>query len=194
MFEKLQTIGKAFRLPGRLYAYDAIKTGNINSTFKVTYRTEDGRLKSYIVQKINTMVFKNPEEIMENIDKVTTHIRDHFPNEVTLHFHHTAEGKNYLYDEDGSFWRVMNYVDSVTFDATNDLGVISATGEASATSRTSWRISTDRCCTRRSPISTTLTSAWTSCLTTSPPTSWAGTMRRWRKSNSSPPCATRRAF
>ena len=130
MFEKLQTIGKAFRLPGRLYAYDAIKTGNINSTFKVTYRTEDGRLKSYIAQKINTMVFKNPEEIMENIDKVTTHIRDHFPNEVTLHFHHTTEGKNYLYDEDGSFWRVMNYVDSVTFDATNDLGVISATGEA----------------------------------------------------------------
>ena len=130
MFDKLNAIGQAFRLPGKLYAYDTIKTGNINFTFKITYRMDDGKLKSYIAQKINTAVFKNPEAIMENIDKVTTHIREGSPNEVTLHFHHAADGKNFVYDEDGSFWRIMNYVDSITFDSTNDLAVISATGEA----------------------------------------------------------------
>lgn len=130
MFEKLTEVGKAFRLPGTFYAYDTIKNGNINSTYKVTCREPDGHLKSYIIQKINTNVFKNPEEIMENIDRVTTHIREHYPNEVSLHFHHTAEGKNYLYDEDDSFWRVTNYVDSITFNTCDELPVISATGEA----------------------------------------------------------------
>ena len=130
MFEKLTEVSEAFRLPGTFYAFDTIKNGNINSTYKVTYREPNGRLKSYIVQKINTNVFKNPEEIMENIDRVTTHIRERYPNEVSLHFHHTAAGKNYLYDEDSSFWRVMNYVDSITFDTCDELPVISATGEA----------------------------------------------------------------
>lgn len=130
MFEKLMEVSQAFRLPGTFYAYDTIKNGNINSTYKVTYREPSGHLKSYIVQKINTNVFKNPEEIMENIDRVTTHIRERYPNEVSLHFHHTAEGKNYLYDEDDSFWRVMNYVDSITYNTCDELPVISATGEA----------------------------------------------------------------
>ena len=130
MFEKLTEVSTAFRLPGEFYAFETIKNGNINSTYKVTYREPNGRLKSYIVQKINTNVFKNPEEIMENIDRVTTHIREHYPHEVSLHFHHTAEGKNYLYDKDDSFWRVMNYVDSITYNTCDDLSVISATGEA----------------------------------------------------------------
>jgi hypothetical protein len=67
---------------------------------------------------------------MENIDRVTTFIRSKYPDQVTLHFHHTDEGLNYyLYDQD-AFWRVVNYVDSVTFDASDDLGVIEATGKA----------------------------------------------------------------
>ncbi len=130
MFDTLQAIGETFRLPGRLYAFDTIKNGNINSTYKLTYRGEDGALKSYVAQKINTFVFKNPEEIMENIDRVTTHIRERYPQEQALHFHHTAEGKNFAYDADGSFWRFMNYVDSVTFDVCDDPATISATGEA----------------------------------------------------------------
>lgn len=129
-YEALSSIGTAFRLPGTFYAYNTIKTGNINATYKVTYRNPDNTLMSYIIQKINTNVFKDPEAIMENIDRVTGHIHATYPNDVYLHFHHTAEGKNYLYDEDGSFWRVMNYVDSITFDTCDDLAVISATGEA----------------------------------------------------------------
>ena len=52
MFEKLTEVSEAFRLPGTFYAFDTIKNGNINSTYKVTYREPNGRLKSYIVQKI----------------------------------------------------------------------------------------------------------------------------------------------
>jgi hypothetical protein len=130
MFNTLKEIGQKFRLPGEIYSYRPITMGNINSTYRATYMQGDKTLKSYLFQKINTHVFKNPVEIMENIDKVTTFIREKYPNQITLHFHHTDEGLNYYICDEDSFWRVVNYVESVTFDNTEDLKVIEATGKA----------------------------------------------------------------
>ncbi|MBP3437536.1 MAG: aminoglycoside phosphotransferase family protein [Clostridia bacterium] len=130
MFNVLKEVGQKFRLQGEIYSYDTITMGNINSTYKVTYMREDKTLKSYLFQKVNTHVFKNPVEIMENIDRVTTYIREKFPHQITLHFHHTDEGLNYYICEEDVFWRVINYVDSVTFNSTEDLGVIESTGKA----------------------------------------------------------------
>lgn len=130
MFNTLKTIGQKFCLSGEIYSYAAITVGNINSTYKVTYTQNDGSLASYLFQRVNTNVFKNPVAIMENIEQVTTFIRSKYPDQVTLHFYHTDEGLNYyLYDED-SFWRVVNYVDSVTFDSSDDISIIEATGKA----------------------------------------------------------------
>lgn len=129
--ESLSEIGRVFRLEGRPYSFSTIKQGNINQTFRVTYRMGDIRVKSYIFQKINTRVFHNPVEIMENIDLVTTHIREKVGNsKPTLHFHHTADGRNYYIEGEHDFWRVINYIDSVTFDSCDDLAVIYSTGEA----------------------------------------------------------------
>ena len=97
MFETIQKIGNAFRLRGEL-----------NMTYRVTYRRDDGTTKAYIFQRINTTVFHNPVEIMHNIDLVTSYIREKFPNERTLHFHHTEDGANYVFDDQKCFWRVMN--------------------------------------------------------------------------------------
>lgn len=96
----------------------------------MTYTQNDGSLASYLFQRVNTNVFKNPIAIMENIEQVTTFIRSKYPEQVTLHFYHTDEGLNYyLYGED-AFWRVVNYVDSVTFDSSDDISIIEATGKA----------------------------------------------------------------
>lgn len=130
LFEQLTAVGKVFRLDGKFYSFDTIKNGNINKTYKVSYLENTGRIKPYIFQKINTVVFKNPKEIMGNIDRVTSYIHEKYPQEITLHFHHTEEGLNYHFDSDGSFWRVMNYVESMTFNSTEDLAIIAATGEA----------------------------------------------------------------
>ncbi|HAG12381.1 MAG TPA: mucin desulfatase [Ruminococcus sp.] len=130
MFETIKQIGTAFRLRGELYTFDVITNGNINMTYRVTYRRDDGTTKAYIFQRINTTVFHNPVEIMHNIDLVTSYIREKFPNERTLHFHHTEDGANYVFDDQKCFWRVMNWVDSITFDTCDDLSVIAATGEA----------------------------------------------------------------
>ena len=36
---------------------------------------------------------------MHNIDLVTSHIRAKNSKKITLHFHHTADGKNYVVEE-----------------------------------------------------------------------------------------------
>ncbi|MBP0966688.1 MAG: hypothetical protein J5722_03550, partial [Oscillospiraceae bacterium] len=81
MFETIRKIGTAFRLPGTPDTFDIITNGNINTTYRVTYRTDEGGTKTYIFQRINTVVFSNPVQIMHNIDLVTTHIREKYPDE-----------------------------------------------------------------------------------------------------------------
>ena len=96
MFETIKLIGEKFRLQGELYSYSVITVGNINSTYKVTYAVGDNKYKAYLFQRINTHVFKNPVEIMKNIDQVTSYIREKYPEQLALHFHHTEDGVNYL--------------------------------------------------------------------------------------------------
>ncbi|MBO5340151.1 MAG: aminoglycoside phosphotransferase family protein [Oscillospiraceae bacterium] len=129
MVEIMKLVGEKFRLPGELYSYSTITMGNVNSTYKVTYEM-DGRLKSYLFQQVNTHAFKKPVEIMKNIDHVTTFIRQKYPQQITLHFHHTADGANYYITDENSFWRVVNYVESITINSCDDLSVIEATGKA----------------------------------------------------------------
>ena len=130
MQQTLAEIGRRFRIPGTVSACEIIKNGNINRTYKVTCRTENGETKDYVFQKVNTYVFRNPVEIMENIERVTSHIRGKCGGRPTLCYYHTADGTNYVRDGDGGFWRVMNFIDSVTFDACGDPAVIRSVGEA----------------------------------------------------------------
>ena len=129
-FEEIAAIGAEFSLEGQLCHFEEIKRGNINSTYKAAYKKPDGAEDHYIIQKINTNVFHEPEGIMENIDLVTEHIRSRYPDETTLRFYHAKDGSNFSYDTDGSFWRVMNFVDSVSYDSSDDPDIIRSTGEA----------------------------------------------------------------
>ncbi|MBE5783565.1 MAG: aminoglycoside phosphotransferase family protein [Clostridiales bacterium] len=129
MKEKLKQVCKAFRIAGELVSFEEIQVGNVNHTFKVNFVRPDGKEKSYIVQKVNTFVFKQPEKVMDNIDKVTEYIHQKDPHRKALHFHHTANRKNYLAEEDG-FWRLFNYIPSATYNVTDDLEVVGNAGEA----------------------------------------------------------------
>ncbi len=129
MRDILTGIGGQFCLPGTFSDYTPVKNGNINQTYRVTYHTDTGE-KNYIFQKVNTRVFRNPEEIMENIGRVTAHIRQKCPDRPTLIFYRTADGRNFVRDADGGFWRVMDYLDSVVFDSCGDPSVIRAAGMA----------------------------------------------------------------
>lgn len=76
----------------------------------------------FILQKINTNVFKNPEEVMENIYNVTEHLRAKITAaggdaaRETLTLIRTRDGKNFYRDESGCY-RMYNFVeDSVSYD------------------------------------------------------------------------------
>lgn len=129
MQEKLMEIGTAFRLPGTFSAWEELKVGNINKTYKVTYARENGLEKAYIFQRVNTFVFKNPEQVMENIERVTQHLREWRPGRVTLHYHHTRDGKNFVWDGD-HIWRVFNFIPSAAFTESRDETLVRNAGYA----------------------------------------------------------------
>ena len=129
MKEILQQVCDAFRISGELVAWNKIKCGHINQTYRVQFIREDGKEKTYVVQRVNTHVFKNPRQVMHNIDLVTEYIHALDPKRKVLHFHHTADGTVYWEGESG-FWRLFNYIPSMTYDATNDLEVVRSAGRA----------------------------------------------------------------
>ena len=127
--EKLQRICKEFCVEDTYVGYEAIQVGNVNKTYQVKFRMDDGSMKSYLVQNVNTYVFKNPVQVMENIDKVTEHIRRKSPDRTTLHFHHTRDRKTYVVDGD-NFWRMTNFIPSTTHNVVSDLKIIRNAGVA----------------------------------------------------------------
>ena len=124
---KLIEVGDKFLLQGEFCSSELITRGNINTTYCVTYNNPN---KKYIFQKVNTYVFHEPRQIMHNVDLVTEHIRQKGTNGVPLHYHHTEDRKNFWFDEDGNFWRVSNYINSVTYQISDNPKVLYMGGKA----------------------------------------------------------------
>lgn len=130
---KIEKICDIFGIKGEMTECVTIKTGNINKTYKVTF--DDAGIKTdYIVQDINKFVFKNPDQIMKNIDAVTAHIANKFGNgceRYVLNFLKTKDGANYFIDDEDRFLRSYKFIsDSVTYDVFDDLDVLRRAGEA----------------------------------------------------------------
>ncbi len=88
--------------------------GNINYTFLIT--TDNG--KQYILQRINTHVFKKPVELMENVIAVTQHIREKVDDPAkVLNFVPALDGKYYYRDERKRFWRCYEFVGGFCLEA-----------------------------------------------------------------------------
>jgi hypothetical protein len=92
--------------------------GHINDTYLV----ETDRDK-YILQRINTQIFGNPDELMSNILGVTTHLKDKIREQggddkrQTLTVIKTADGKLYYRDENRNVWRMYLFIkDSVCLE------------------------------------------------------------------------------
>lgn len=128
MIDQLKRVSCAFRIEGELESYEEISIGNINHTYKINFTQPNGLPKSYMVQRVNTYVYHDPIQMMENIDRVTEHIRAKKPGQTALHFHHTIDRKTYYINEDG-FWRLFNYILSDS-GAGTDLTTVYSAGEA----------------------------------------------------------------
>lgn len=71
----IKKILENYEIPGKLESIKEYNVGNINKTYIIEYDNE-GKIEKYLVQKINTLVFNNPYILMENIEKVTTYLKN----------------------------------------------------------------------------------------------------------------------
>lgn len=107
MGEKLQTILKKFGLEADAKPYG---NGHINDT----YILADSK---YILQKINTNIFKNPDELMQNILNVTEFLKKKIEAQggdterETLTVVKTTDGKLYYEDDNGDVYRVYKFIE-----------------------------------------------------------------------------------
>lgn len=129
LYEKLKEVCRLFQIGDTFLGFETIQMGNINQTYKVNFQLPDGSLKSCLVQNVNTYAFRDPVGLMENIDLVTEHIRAKCPGQLCLHFYHTADGKTFLAEGD-NFWRMTNFIPSVTYNSVQDPKVIRNAGGA----------------------------------------------------------------
>lgn len=116
-------VAMQFALEGELKELSVFGNGHINDTLRATCELADGRTKRYIVQRMNDGIFKNPDELMENVMNVTSFLRKKIiaaggdPDRETLNVIPTKDGKNYLTDENGDFWRCYIFIeDATSFD------------------------------------------------------------------------------
>jgi len=130
MQDRLQQICRLFRIPGEFVGYEKIKDGNVNQTYKVYFNVPEGYKKAFIIQQVNTYAFHEPEQLMNNADLITEYIRAKKKGQTALHYHHTEDRKTFVYDEDGGFWRLSNFIPSRTFNSCTDAAVLRETGRA----------------------------------------------------------------
>ena len=123
--EKLALICKEFRIPGELILYRLIPTGHINTAYYVALY-DGNEVRQFLAQKVNWYVFREPVSMMRNIDLITRHIMDKertLERRRRLHFHHTAEGRNYLIlgeGENAEIWRLYNFIENAVCFETAD--------------------------------------------------------------------------
>lgn len=121
---RLLNISRQFHIYGELLHAEPCKVGHINETYTATYE-QGGKQIRYIHQRINHEVFKDPVGLMDNLQRVTTHLRqkfaEHGVRDITrraLTVIPTRDGRSYFKTTDGEFWRTFVFIENVrTFES-----------------------------------------------------------------------------
>ncbi|MHB9137879.1 MAG: phosphotransferase enzyme family protein [Victivallaceae bacterium] len=117
----IRKISESFEIYGDYVSAAPYGSGHINDTYRAAFR-QGGSTIHYIFQRINHNIFKNPPALMENIERVTTHIFNKIKGgkdatRHTLVIIKTKSGKTYHQDADGNFWRVYVFIEKAkTYD------------------------------------------------------------------------------
>ncbi len=91
MNQELARIVENFKVPGNLISIEENSQGNINSTYLLNFKDGESN-KRYLLQKINSYVFKEPHLVVKNIELVTQHVKSKIDEEQsTLNFVRTID-------------------------------------------------------------------------------------------------------
>ena len=124
----MKEILQQFDLPYDVQPYG---DGHINETYCVRQPVQ------FILQKLNTHVFHDPDSVMENIVRVTEHLKKKIearggdPLRETLQVVPTRDGKSCYHAPDGSVYRVYVFVsDTVTYQQVTSPEIFREAGRA----------------------------------------------------------------
>jgi len=126
--DNLVSAAHQFKPQGEVIAIEEYGNGNVNDTFLVTLDFKEE--KHFILQRINTQVFRRPELVMLNMRTFSEHVRQRLQRaplspgrrwevvRVLL----TEDGQDHWIDPEGSFWRGINFIDgSQSFETIKDI-------------------------------------------------------------------------
>jgi len=113
----LKSVAEKFRIEGRFIDAKSYGCGHINDTYAVNFDNA-GISHRYIIQKINNNVFKDPPALMENIERVTKHIRMKLEksniNDISrrvMTIIRTTDGRSFYKDENDGYWRTYLFIE-----------------------------------------------------------------------------------
>jgi Ser/Thr protein kinase RdoA (MazF antagonist) len=123
--DELIDIADRFQSNGKIQSIREFGQGNINRTYLVNL--DSLQQPHFILQRVNTQVFKRPELVMQNMCAVTEHIdgklKEIEPDWVwkVPHVIRTSTGKDYWECEKTGCWRAIAFIEGAqTFDTIQD--------------------------------------------------------------------------
>lgn len=96
-----------FALDPAIHQVEKTGSGHINFTYLVK-----GPSSAWILQRINTKVFRKPEIIAANLRHAATHLANQYPDYLFLAAIPTITGSEMARDEQGEPWRLFPYIEN----------------------------------------------------------------------------------
>lgn len=115
MNQTLRAIAGKFQIDGDIAAVRPLGEGFINDTFII--ETASAHTPNYILQRKNKNIFTNIPAMMDNIVRVTNHLKNKIiarggdSRREALTVTPTAAGKLYYKDDEGEYWAVCEFID-----------------------------------------------------------------------------------
>ncbi len=115
--DDFRRICSKFALYGDFLVAVPFGRGHVNDTFQLTFDQGGVRLH-YVLQRINRNVFRKPEQVMENMDRVTRHLLAKIHAEKvetrkrTIRLLRTFANQPCVTDERGDVWRAYIFVEN----------------------------------------------------------------------------------
>ncbi|MDH3519286.1 MAG: aminoglycoside phosphotransferase family protein [Myxococcales bacterium] len=117
MSKRAAQLARPFEIPGTLCSVAALGSGHIHDTFLAEYEHR-GKRTRFVHQRLNTRIFRDPAGLMQNVVRVTEHLRSALrargSAEVErrcLRVIHCADGRPFHVDAEEGVWRTTGYVE-----------------------------------------------------------------------------------
>lgn len=116
MKHDVKGIAARFAIDGEFIEAAPYGNGHINDTYASRFNTGTGE-KRFIHQRINQNVFKQPDKLMENVERVVNHVSKQVmaeggdPVRNCLTLVPTVDGSAYYHSPEGDFWRTYIFIE-----------------------------------------------------------------------------------